>query len=235
MSAKTIPVPRPPKSDRDIQSDVLAVLNGDGRLRQAEVGVEVSDGIVTLTGTVSAHSKVDAASEDAVRVSGVHDVANELAVDDERDQNDDTKIAHAIRHALGWNSAVPADGIDAVVRRGVVVLRGHVDRWYERSAAEACVASVAGVVSVKNEIQLLSPPNTDEELREEVEDTLSHLPSCDQLDVRVTGGVVTLAGAVGSDVIRRHAETLAASACGVRSVVNHLTSTHHADRRSAAK
>jgi osmotically-inducible protein OsmY len=222
MSAKTIPVPRPPKSDRDIQSDVLAELNGDGRLRQAEVGVEVSDGIVTLTGTVSAHSKVDAASEDAVRVSGVHDVANELAVDDERHQSYDTKIAHAIRHALGWNSVVPADRIDAIVRRGIVTLHGHVDHWYERRAAEASVASVTGVVSVRNQIQLLSAPNSDDALREEVEDTLSHLPSGDELDVHVTGGVVTLAGAVGSDMVRRHAETLAASASGVRSVVNHL-------------
>lgn len=81
---------------------------------------------------------------------------------------------------------------------------------------------MAGVVSVRNQIQLLSPPNTDEALREEVEDTLSHLPSCEQVDVRVAAGVVTLAGAVGSDPIRRHAETLAASACGVRSVINHL-------------
>jgi osmotically-inducible protein OsmY len=218
-----MPVPRPPRSDRDIQRDVLAQLNDDARLRQAEVGVEVSDGVVTLTGTVSAHSKVDVAAEDAVRVSGVHDVANELAVDDERHESDDTRIAHAIRHALGWNSAVPADRIDAIVRRGVVTLHGHVDRWYERKAAEASVASVAGVVSVRNQVRLLAAPNSDEALREEVEDTLSHLPSCEQVDVRVAVGVVTLAGAVGSDPIRRDAERLAGSAAGVRSVVNHLT------------
>jgi osmotically-inducible protein OsmY len=215
-------MPRPPRADRDIQSDVLAQLNDDRRLRQAEVGVEVSDGIVTLTGTVSAHSKIDAAAEDAVRVSGVHDVANELAVDDERHDSDDTKIAHAIRHALGWNSAVPADRIDAIVRRGVVTLRGHVERWYERRAAEESVAGVTGVTSVRNQIQLLSPPNTDEALREEVEDALSHLPSCEQVDVGVAAGVVTLAGTVGSDPIRRQAESVTAAACGVRSVVNHL-------------
>lgn len=217
-----MPLLRPPKSDRDIQSEVLAQLNGDMRLRPAEVGVEVAVGVVTLSGTVSCQSKIDAASEDAVRVSGVHDVANELAIDDERHQSDDTKIAHTIRHALGWNSAVPADRIDAIVRRGVVTLRGHVDRWYERKAAERTVASVAGVVSVRNQIQLLSPPNTDDALREEVEDTLSHLPSCEQVEVNVAGGVVTLTGAVGSDPIRRQAETLAASASGVRSVIDHL-------------
>jgi osmotically-inducible protein OsmY len=222
MSAKGMPVPRPPKLDRDIQSDVLAQLNGDGRLQPGEVGVEVSDGVVTLSGTVSGHDKVDAASDIAVRIAGVHDVANELSVDDERREGDDTKIAHTIRHALGWNSVVPADQIDGVVRRGVVTLRGHVDHWYQRRAAKETVASVTGVVSVRNQIQLLSTPTSDEVLREEVEDALSGLPSCDQVDVRVAAGVVTLAGAVGSDPIRRHAETLAASACGVRSVINHL-------------
>jgi osmotically-inducible protein OsmY len=145
-----------------------------------------------------------------------------LRVDDERRASDDTKMARAIRHALGWNSAVPADRIDAVIRRGVVTLRGHVDRWYERRAAEETVASVGGVVSVRNQIQLLSTSATDEALREEVEDALSHLPSSDQVDVRVAAGVVTLAGTVGSDPIRRHAETLAASACGVHSVMNDL-------------
>jgi osmotically-inducible protein OsmY len=227
MSPNGMPAPRPPKSDRDIQSDVLAQLNADGRLRPAEVGVEVADGVVTLTGTVSCHSKVDAASEIAVRVSSVHDVANEMAVDGERHGTDDAKIAHTIRHALGWNSAVPADRVDAIIRRGVVTLRGHVDRWYERRAAEETVASVAGVVSVRNQLRLLSTPTTDEALREEVEDALSHLPSCDQVDVHVAAGVVTLAGVVGSDPMRRQAETLVASACGVRSVINHMR-THEA-------
>jgi osmotically-inducible protein OsmY len=46
-------VPRPPKSDHEIQSEVLVELNRDRRLTPAEVGVEVCGGIVTLTGTVS--------------------------------------------------------------------------------------------------------------------------------------------------------------------------------------
>ncbi len=222
MSTKGTAMPRPPKPDREIQSEVLAALNQDGRLTPAEVGVEVCRGVVTLTGTVSRHEKIGAAADVAVSVAGVHDVANKLEVEGERHERDDTRIAHAVRHALGWNTAVPADQIDGIVRRGVVTLRGLVERWYQRSAAEETVASLAGVASVKNEIQLLSTPTSDETLREEVEDALAHLPSCDDVDVRVAAGVVTLVGEVGSSLIRRHAETLAASACGVRSVINQL-------------
>ena len=215
-------VPRPPKADREIQSEVLAELNRDGRLIPAEVGVEVAGGVVTLSGTVSRCEKVDAASDIAVSVAGVRDVANKLAVEGDGHQQDDTKVAHTIRHALRWNTAVPAEQIDTIVRRGVVTLRGSVEHWYQRKAAEGTVAGVAGVVSVSNQIRLLAIPTNDEILREEVEDALAHLPSCGSVDVRVAGGVVTLAGEVGSSPLRRHAETLAAAACGVRSVINQL-------------
>jgi osmotically-inducible protein OsmY len=215
-------MPRPPKADREIQSDVLAELNRDGRLTPAEVGVEVSGGVVTLTGIVCRHEKVEIASDIAASVVGVHDVANKLTVEGEGQDRDDTRIAHAVRHALGWNTAVPAEQIDTIVRGGVVTLRGSVEQWYQRKAAEETVAGVAGVASVKNQVQLLSTPTSDETLREEVEEALTHLPSCDGVDVRVAAGVVTLVGQVGSNPIRRHAETLAAAACGVRSVVNQL-------------
>jgi osmotically-inducible protein OsmY len=215
-------VPRPPKSDREIQSEVLAELDRDGRLSAAEVGVAVAGGVVTLTGTVSCCEKVEATSDTAVSVAGVRDVANKLAVEGDGPEHDDTKIARTIRHALGWNTAVPAEQIDTIVRRGVVTLRGSVEHWYQRKAAEGTVAGVAGVVSVSNQIQLLATPTNDEILREEVEDALAHLPSCGGVDVRVADGVVTLVGEVGSSPLRRHAETLAAAACGVRSVINQL-------------
>jgi hyperosmotically inducible protein len=146
-------IPRPPKPDREIQSEVLAELNRDGRLTPAEVGVEVCGGIVTLTGTLSSYEKAEAAADIAVSVTDVRDVANKLSVEGDGREHDDTKIARTIRHAFGWNTAVPADRIDTVVRRGVVTMRGSVDHWYQRKAADAMVAAVPGVVSVKNQIQ----------------------------------------------------------------------------------
>ena len=211
----------PSKPDRDIQEDVLAELNRDGRLTPAEVGVEVVGGVVTLTGTVSRRAKIDIAADIAVGVSGVHDVANKLVAADGSSDHDDSAIAHAVRHALRWNTAVPAHQIDTIVRNGVVTLRGGVELRYQREGAEDVVAAVAGVVSVDNRIQVLKVPSSDDDLRGEVEDALGNLPGGKDVEVRVAAGVVTLAGTVGSSAVRRQAEALAA-ACGVRSVVNQL-------------
>ena len=211
----------PLKPDREIQEDVIAELNRDARLTPAEVGVEVLGGVVTLTGTVSRRAKIDAAAEIAMSVSGVHDVANELRAADDATRPDDSAIAHAVRHALRWNTAVPAHQIDTIVRGGVVTLRGGVEHRYQRDGAEDVVAAIAGVISVDNRIQLLNVPSSDDDLREEVEDALGHLSASRDVHVRVADGVVTLAGTVGSSSVRHQAEALAA-ACGVRSVVNEL-------------
>ena len=41
-----------PREDQGIQSDVLAELKWDARVKPNEIGVTVKDGIVTLTGWV---------------------------------------------------------------------------------------------------------------------------------------------------------------------------------------
>jgi len=86
----------------------------------------------------------------------VHDVASKLVVEGAEREHDDTTIARAVRHAFGWNTAVPAERIDIIVRRGIVTMRGSVDHWYQRKAAEATVMAVPGAVSVDDQIQLLA-------------------------------------------------------------------------------
>ena len=214
-------MPRPSKSDHAIQSEVLSALNRDARLVPAQIGVEVSGGIVTLTGTVPRIEIAEAAADIALSAASVRDVANRLAMEGDIHERDDTTIARTIRHAFGWNTAVPAEQIDTIVRRGVVTLRGGVEHWYQRKAAEGTAAGVAGVVSVHNQIQLLVSPISDDILREEVEDALTHLPA-PEVGVRVARGVVTLRGEIGSGALRQRAESLAEAAPGVRAVINEL-------------
>ena len=144
---------------------MLSALYRDARLTPAEIGVEVSDGIVTLSGIVSRIEIAEAAADIALSAASVRDVANRLAVEGDIHEPDDTTIVRTIRHALGWNTAVPAEQIDTIIRRGVVTLRGSVEHGYQREAAEATAAGVAGVVSVHNGIQLLVPPTNDDILR----------------------------------------------------------------------
>jgi osmotically-inducible protein OsmY len=68
------------RADADIQRDVLAELSWDRRVQPNEIGVVVTDGVVTLTGWVESYLKRWAAEEAAHRVSGVTAVANEIEV-----------------------------------------------------------------------------------------------------------------------------------------------------------
>lgn len=68
------------KSDVQVKSDVLEELKWNPRVDEADVGVEVNSGVVTLTGTVSSYATRLAAREAAHRVSGVLDVADDIQV-----------------------------------------------------------------------------------------------------------------------------------------------------------
>jgi osmotically-inducible protein OsmY len=53
------------KSDTQIHHDVIEELEWGSRVDETEVGVEVDDGVVTLTGTVTGWAKRVAAQEAA--------------------------------------------------------------------------------------------------------------------------------------------------------------------------
>src|SRR6185503_16518775 len=68
------------KRDTEIKQQVLRELKWDSRITWSEIGVEVFEGVVTLTGTVDSYAKKRAAQEAAHRIDGVLDVANEVEV-----------------------------------------------------------------------------------------------------------------------------------------------------------
>ena len=212
-----------PKTDKQIQLDVLAEIARDVRFKPAEVGVEVDAGIVTLTGTVSTYPKMGLAARIAGEVPGVKDVANALTVVVFPDTTrGDTQIAAAVRHALEWDVAVPDTRVDSVVRRGVVTLKGTVDFAYERAAAAAAVRSLLGVVSVNDHIVIAPLARTDAAIEQEITDALRrHFPA-NALTVVVEGSVVRLSGPVHSTYTRRAAERIAWRVRGVTSVLNKI-------------
>jgi osmotically-inducible protein OsmY len=116
------------KTDAEIQQDVIRELKWDPRVEETEVGVEVDNGIVTLTGTVSSWAKRLAAKEAAHRVFGVLDVANDVTVKVPGSlTRTDTDLAQAVRHALKWDVMVPDERITSTVSNGWVTLEGTVD------------------------------------------------------------------------------------------------------------
>src|SRR5512138_860602 len=158
------------KSDSELRTQVMRELKWDSSIGWSEIGVEVLDGLVTLTGTVDTYAKKLAAQEAAHRIVGVLDVANEIAVAPAGAFfRTDEEIARAVRHVLEWDALVPDERIKSTVSDGWVTLEGDVDLWREREDAERTVLRLAGVIGVTNKIDVVTKEVDPRELREQIE------------------------------------------------------------------
>lgn len=189
------------KTDSEIKQQVLRELKWDSRIAWAQIGVEVLDGVVTLSGIVNSYAKKSAAQHAAHRVAGVLDVANDIEVRPTGAfVRSDADIARAVRHTLEWDALVPDERIRSTVSDGWVTLEGEVDIWREREDAEKAVLKLAGVVGVLNMIKILPQVVDPEELREEIEDALDRRAEreANRLRIEVKDGAVELWGRVHS-------------------------------------
>jgi osmotically-inducible protein OsmY len=189
------------------------------------IGVEVSGGVVTLTGMVSSWTARLAAQEAAHRVSGVLDVANDIQVKLPGSSSpNDADIAHAVRYALEWDTLVPHTRIRTTVSNGVVTLEGAVDFWSEHDDAARCVRNLAGVREVKNLIAVEPPAISPEAIRRTIEGALERhaMHAAKHVEIAVADGKVVLNGDVPSWAERSAVEGAVRGTPGVRGVINHL-------------
>ncbi|SDD82434.1 Osmotically-inducible protein OsmY, contains BON domain [Cupriavidus sp. YR651] len=210
------------KTDLQLKKEVSDELTWDPSIHAAGIGVEVNDGIVTLSGHVKTYLEKVAAGLAAERVAGVKGTVLELHVGEQHGQTDET-LAMAARAAMQWYVHVPDDAIKIRVEDGWVSLAGDVEWGYQRHAAERAVAHLRGVKGVTNGIAVrpqLEPHDVankiEAALRRHAEREAHHI------EVKAEGGIVTLGGFVDS-IEERHAAAGAAwSAPGVSQVINNL-------------
>jgi len=213
------------KVDSEIQMDVLEELRWDSRVRPAELGVDVKEGIVVLSGRVDSYARKLAAREAAHRVVGVLDVADEIEVVVPAEGTpSDAEIAEAARSALTWSVFVPHERIQTTVSDGWITLDGEVERGSERTDAEEAAQHLQGVRGVTNLIRIASRHLDTGVIRTAIEQALERRAEREarHLDVQVDGGSVTLSGTVhdwseGQAIVRT-----ASHAPGVYAVKNEL-------------
>ncbi len=213
------------KTDIQIQMDVLRELKWDTRVAQTDVGVEVDNRIVTLTGTVDSYAKKTAAERAAHRVVGVLDVANDIEINyPGLGRKTDAEIAQAVRQTLEWDAFVPDQKIRSTVTDGRVTLEGHVSVLREKEEAENAVRRLAGVKGVRNRIEV-EQKNVDPKIvRAAIEEALARRADreAERIRVDVTDGSVTLSGTVRSWLEKDAILGSAGHAPGVERIKDHL-------------
>jgi osmotically-inducible protein OsmY len=213
-----------PRADQDIQSDVLAELKWDARVKPNEIGVTVKDGIVTLTGWVDSYTKKWAAEEAALRVRGVKAVANDIEVRlSPLYDRTDADIAATAVYALESDAFVSVDKLELTVSNGWVTLKGEVEWQYQREDAEQVVRRLSGVKGDTNLITV-KPQAPLSNIKSQIEQALVRNAHVDAqgISVEVNGSKVVLTGTVRSWAEREEAERQAWLAPGATSVDNQI-------------
>jgi osmotically-inducible protein OsmY len=163
------------RSDTDIRRDVEAELQWDPSIDDRQIGVLVSEGVVTLTGEVTHLAGRWAAEDILKRVSGVRAIANEIQVTNPLSAiRSDTEIAEAALNTLRSNVATASSSITPIVQEGCVILSGKVTWEFQKQAAERSVRALLGVRHVTNEIVIASS-STVADVKHRMEEALQRL------------------------------------------------------------
>jgi osmotically-inducible protein OsmY len=210
-------------TDEQIKKAVKDAFAYDPRVYSFNPDVEVSGGLVTLSGVVDNVKARQAAEQDARNTVGVSAVRNHLKVRPVNPPPDD-KLAQNVKDALLRDTVVDSFQVDVKAERGTVTLNGTVDSFYEKSHAEDVAYRLNGVVSVKNNLDVnyptvtyynfrwdpyyayspyyydwaRSPFRSDSEIKNDIEAELFWSPfvDADEVKVSVENGTATLTGTV---------------------------------------
>lgn len=206
--------------EQAVRAELSVSLDAPGR---RFLGVAVQDGAVHLTGFVESYAQKWAAERAAARVVGVKDVRDYIDVLPPNDASrEDRRIRRAAKRALEWDARVP-DGVYGDVTDGVLRLRGVVERFSEREAAEEAVRNLIGVRDVVDEIRVAPAPsraNLETDVDAAIRRRLGTGGQC--MWIATADGVVTLSGFVATFAMLEELERTIRSIPGVTHIHNQL-------------
>ncbi|MFB6346443.1 MAG: BON domain-containing protein, partial [bacterium] len=148
-------------SDDTIQQEIEQHLEWNQMIDAEKVDVEVRDGSVWLTGSVSSYRAKGEAEDIVYDIQGVKKLTNDLVVTiSERKQSvSDAKLQSRAEKILGWDDEIDVSHIQVTAENGFVTLKGTVDENWKVLYALSKVGELEGVIDVYNELSVV--PNFD--------------------------------------------------------------------------
>ncbi len=139
------------RTDTEVAQAVRQVLEWNVFVPHERIQSTVSNGLVTLTGTVDRWAQCDEAHRAVSKLSGVVGVINNIRVLPlERPAPE--KVRETIERALARRAEREAKRVIVTVRDGEVTLSGQVESWQERQAVVESAAHAPGVSAVRDQL-----------------------------------------------------------------------------------
>jgi len=147
------------ETDRRIESAFRKSYVFNTYLKGDDIQIRSQDGVVTLTGTVSAETHLSLAADTAADLPGVKSVNNRLEVKGEiPEKNSDAWIHMRLKTMLMMHSNLDGANIEVAVKDGWVTLRGEVGSQAEKELTTEYVKDFEGVKDVDNQMTVAKAP-----------------------------------------------------------------------------
>jgi osmotically-inducible protein OsmY len=138
------------RDDEDIARAAIRALEWDVWVPSKKIKVKVSDGWVTLEGSVDYWYEQNAAVEAVRNLTGVKGVTNMISI--KKPAVIPSEVKANIDSALRRAAEIDADRVTVKVVNDKVILNGKVSSWAERQEAERAAWSAAGVNEVEDDL-----------------------------------------------------------------------------------
>jgi osmotically-inducible protein OsmY len=220
--------------DHRIETSAKSSYNFMTYLKDDNIKVSSSDGVVTLTGTVARDYHRYLAQETVAGLAGVKSVNNQITViGDQPAEHSDAWTTMKVKSVLAFHKNVSATATEVNTQNGVVTLTGQADNEAQKQLTTEYAKDVEGVTQVRNDLVVTKPAHhrtmgekvDDSSITAQIKSTLLFHKSTHALATKVTtkDGVVTLRGEARNGAEKDLVSKLAEDINGVKHVNNRMT------------
>ncbi len=142
------------RTDTDIAQAAVAALQWNTVVPPNRVTVAISDGWVTLKGTLNWQYQREAAARAVRDLAGVRGVTNSISVQPPEPRVKISDVQAKIEAAFKRSAEIDARRVSVVAHDGQVILTGNVRSWAERQEAERAAWAAPGVTLVDDRITI---------------------------------------------------------------------------------
>ncbi|CAN5378582.1 BON domain-containing protein [soil metagenome] len=147
----TVELADTPRTDADVASAARSTLGWISMIPADSITVEVSDHVVTLSGSVDWEYERQSAARAVGHLTGVAGVVNRVELNG---RSHSPATEESIKRSLDRQFSVGGNKIVATVEDTQVVLRGIVDSWDEKRQAARTAWSSPHVTDVENLVKI---------------------------------------------------------------------------------